>query len=184
MIVLTYIFFGGVIPIICIFFLFRKKISVGFSLGGILTSLLLGLIIVATLQTKNTNSFVDLLNSGKYNDAKLVLQQILQNDVDNIQKIDINEIVNPDIFERLKKELEEQYLKIANKLIDENKIEESVNCKSLGVNKAKIAKLKHSMRLLRMAESIGDDQYLAKENLLKKINYGNDIISRLEKNCN
>ena len=184
MVVLTYIIFWGVIPVICIFFRFRKKISTGFAFAGTFTSFLLGLIIVATLQTKSVNNFVELLNSGKYDVAKHELQQILQNDADDIQKIDTDEIANPDLFIRLKKELEEKYLRIANKLIDENEIEEHLNCENLSVNKAKMAKLEHSMRLLRMAESIGDDQSLAKENLLRRIETGNEIIAGLEKNCN
>ena len=118
MLIMSYIIFLIILPVICIFYRFRKRISTGFAFAGIFSSFTLGIIFVGTFQEKPASRIVKFLNENRLNEAKKELQYILQRNPEDVRKIDTRQIESPLIFEKIKSEVREDYLKIVQSIIN------------------------------------------------------------------
>ena len=118
MILITRLVFWLILPLVCVYFRIKKKISTGFAFSGVLTSFILGLIFIGTFQEKPVSRFVKLMNQKAYEQAENELRYIIQQNPENIKNIDTSKILNPIKFERMKNKIEKEYLKIVEKYFD------------------------------------------------------------------
>ncbi len=182
MITISQVLFWAILPLICILFRIKKKIKTSFTLFGIFTSLLLGLLFTGTFQKIPLEQVVNFMNENRFEEAKRELKFIIQNKPDDLEKIETGKIINIVAFERMKVKIAEEYLAIANRYIN-YRINEKADCNVLYKEKESLTALENSLRLLEMAESIGEEQPQTKKKIMGRIKKGNEIISRIEEKC-
>ncbi len=181
-----YFIFFIVIPVISLIYRFRKKISTGFALSGIITSFLLGLLVGGTFLQDPWEELVVYLNRNDLHNARIELKRILQDNPEYLHNITDKQLKDPEVFKEIKRDVEREYLDIAQKYINDNNnftIQGNINCNELPEYETELGKIKNSMRLLNMAEIIGGDQSASKEKLSAVINLREKIISRSKKKC-
>lgn len=152
------IIFWVIIPAVIIFFRTQKKFKTGFTIGFVLTSLLLGVLLSASLTPSPFNSFIRNMNNNNFEEAERNFRVILQKDPDDVRLIDKSKIINQVKYERLKKKLYGEYVEIAEDNISGTPVRETENCRDIiKVEKDHFAMV-HSLRVVDMAEAIGPDK--------------------------
>ncbi len=177
------ILFWLTIPVICIFFRIKKKINTGFTISGMFTSFVVGLVLIGTFMGDPSAKLIEYLNQDQLEEAKKEMMYVLQKNPQDIKNIDKTNIVNIEAFNKIKRELNQEYLDIVNKTIASYKIGEKVECKHKQKRMSEFARLENAERLLKMVESIGEEQIQLFEELGKIMKNGKQEISELEKRC-
>lgn len=185
----VYFIFFIIIPVVCLIFRFRRKISTGFAFSGILTSFLLGLLIGGTFLKDPWEELIVYLNRNDLENAKTEFRRILQDNPEYLSNVKEDRLDHPGRYRNLKRELEQEYLDIVRKYVNGDKnfpVQtgiNNINCNELQAQEKYLAKLKNAMRLLNMAEIIGRDQSALKEKLGRKIDNLEKSILRSKEKC-
>jgi len=152
------------IPFAALFFRYKKKITTGFAAGVILSSFALGLISVATAARNDpVSAFMKEVNLKNYDEAKRRYKIIIQYGPDYLNKINEADIVDLSFFKKIKEDKAGEYIKIAKDSY------ESCSFENDSAKEAGLDKLKHALRLLSMAESIGHPYPELKDKIEKTI---------------
>ncbi len=175
--------FWGIAPVLCIYFRIKKKINTSTTILLVLASFLIGLILIGTFQDEPSDMLIEYLNQDMMEEAKTELKYILQRNPGDIKKIDKSLIINLESLNRIKRELHSEYVGIAEKIIKSYKAIDFVECGDLHKTLNEFANLENAGRLLRMADSIGDEPAQLHENLGKIIKNERPKITRLKKQC-
>ncbi len=175
--------FWVVIPGVIIYFRAKKKFKTGFAIGFVLTSLLLGLLVSASLQTSPFDTFIQHMNSNKYEQAERDLRVILQGNPDDIRLIDESKIINRVKYERMKKKLYDEYVEIAENNLAEIPVKEYEDCKKIVKARKNNAAMDHALRMLHMAESIGPEKKELEEEIIKKRDRLEKILDAMNERC-
>ena len=175
--------FWGIVPVLCIYYRVKKKINTSTTILLVLASFLMGLILIGTFQDEPLDKLIEYLNQDRLEEAKTELKYILQRNPGDIKKIDKTLIINLESFNRIKRELHAEYVEIAEKIIKLYKPIDVAECNVLLERQNEFAKLENAGRLLRMADSIGDEQTQLHENLGKIIKTERPKITRLKEQC-
>ncbi|GEM_PF-1790430 len=182
MVYAAYLIFWFIIPLLCVYFRIRKKIKTGFALGMVLTSLFLGFITANTFQETIEQRFVRLVNEQKLSEAERVLQWILQKNPRDLQKIEISQILDREAFRKLKKKLADNYMRIIRTTLDS--VEPSKNdCDDIEELRDTVARMKNSLRLLEMAEALGEKDSGMRDAVQAGIERNTEALARLEGKC-
>ena len=156
------------IPLTALFFRYRKKITTGFAVGVSLSSLILGLISVATVTRNDPVSvFMKEVNLKNYDEAKRSYKIIVQHGSDYLNKINEADIIDLSFFKKIKEDTAGEYIKIAKDNYESCSFEDDSD------KKAALDKLKHALKLLSMSESIGRPYPELKDKIEKKITDAN-----------
>ena len=152
------------IPLTALFFRYKKKVTTGFAVGITLSSLILGLISVATtVRSDPVPLFMREVNLKNYDEAKRGYKIIIQHGPDYLNKINEADIIDLSFFEKIKKDTADEYIKIAKDNYESCSFEDDSN------REAGLDKLKHALKLLSMSENIGYPQPELKSKIEKKI---------------
>ncbi|MCL2025728.1 MAG: hypothetical protein FWG92_02855 [Leptospirales bacterium] len=153
-----------VIPIIAIFFRIKKKITTGFAVGIAFSSFALGLISVATaVKNDPVSAFMQEVNLKNYEEAKRNYKIVVQYGDAYLNKINEADIIDLSFFQKIREETASEYIKIAKDYY------ESCSPENDSIKDEDLHKLKHALKLLSMAESIGRPHQELKEKIEKKL---------------
>lgn len=153
------IIFWGIIPALCLFFRLKKKIRTGFTAGLILFSVMFSFIVMATVQRgragEPVKNFVHELNAGNYDGAAYAYKVLVQAGPEEMEKLDEKDLLDPEMYRKIRTETGTLYRSIAEKYIKAAK--ETV------VPEDRTGKLKHARTMLLMAGYTGfpDEALLA-----------------------
>ncbi len=175
--------FWVLIPAIIIYYRTQKKFKTGFAIGFVLTSLLLGVLVSASMQTSPFDAFMKHMNSNNYEEAEKDLRIILQRNPDDIQLIDESEIINRVKYERIKKKLYREYVDIAENNLEEVPLEYDENCRNIERVEKNHFALQHALRLAGMAEVLGPEKKDLKKKIIKKRNRVKKVLERMDDKC-
>ena len=181
-ILLKILFFAG-LPCLVIYFRYKQKITTGFAVGMVLTSFLLGLISVSSFTPDLHKQLAAEINAKELDKAEHTLRLIVQGGPEEIEKIDDKGFIHPDVYRRLRLKLVNDYLGIAEKHESECSLHQDVSCSELTEQKSKLAKLKHALKLIGFAESIGGTDLNLKKNLSAKVADGEKVLKKLKTKC-
>jgi len=153
-----------IIPLTALFFRYKKKITTGFAIGIALSSFALGLISIATaVRNDPVSAFMKEVNLKNYDEAKRSYKIVIQHGVDYLNKINETDIIDLSFFKKIKEDTAAEYIKIAKDNY------ESCSFENDSTGEANLDKLKHALKLLSMAESIGQPNPELKDKIEKKI---------------
>ncbi|HDP80215.1 MAG TPA: hypothetical protein ENN21_05165 [Spirochaetes bacterium] len=167
--ILSKILFYGVIPGVIVYFRVKKKYGTAFAIGMAATSLLMGLIVSRTFMPTPAERLVELINDNRYEEAKEQLRYIAQKDPGEVKKIDAGRVLNPVMFERIKRELSSYYLSVAGGIAEKAEIKKEYSRGDEAALKKTTASLEHALRLIDMAENLGAEDPAARRRILSSL---------------
>ena len=165
------------------YYRFRRKFRTAFALGMALTSIFVGFLVSRSFQESYQEVFVRLMNQDRYEEARLEVQKMLQRDPAELGGIDLHRMINPVMYERMKKELAAYYTAEAEKaakLIGEAGPDD---CASLHSRRLRLHGMNHSLRLCAMAEALGAAMPEWREKMLVEAESEKKSLLRLEDRC-
>ena len=175
--------FWVVIPGIIIYFRAKKKFKTGFAIGFVLTSLLLGLLVSASMQVSPFDAFINNMNSNNYEQAEKDLRVILQGNPNDIRLIDETKIINRVKYKRMKKKLYDEYIEIAETNLAEIPVKEYGDCKKIVKARKNNAAMDHALRMLHMAEAIGPEKKELEKEIIKKRDSLDKVLDVMNERC-
>ncbi|MCP4137658.1 MAG: hypothetical protein GY754_42215 [bacterium] len=179
-------FFIGIVPGIVIYFKLKKKISIWFAFGLVITSFVLSYVVGATIDKAEMDpvgNFEKFINEKKHDEAKRALQVVIQFGAETLGEIDTEKILYKDLYMEIKNELIAEYTEIAERYLKENTVELSDNCDDYVDRRKKLGNLKHAIKLVGFSELIEGKHAALKENLQKKVDAGQVIVSGMKEKC-
>lgn len=180
---LTRVIFYILIPAVILYYRFRKRFRTAFAIGMALTSVLVGFLISQSFRETYQDAFVRLMNENRYEEAREELQKMLQRDPSELAGIDLHRMINPVMYERMKKELAACYTKEAEKAMRGVGEGGPYECGSLHERRLRLHGMNHSLRLSAMAEALGAGPPEWRGEMLRKSENEREKISGLEEQC-
>jgi len=181
--ILSKILFYGVVPGIIVYFRVKKKYGTAFAIGMAATSLLLGLIVSRTFLPTPAERLVELINDNRYEEAKEQLRYIVQKDPGEVKKIDARRVLNPVMFERIKRELSSYYLSVAGGIAERAEIKKEYSCDDEAALKNTAASLEHALRLVDMADNLGGEDPGVRKRVSSSLERLKTEKAKLERGC-
>ncbi len=175
--------FYVLIPGVILYYRFRKKFRTAFALGMALTSIFVGFLVSQSFRESYQDRFVRLINEDRYEEARLELQKMLQRDPAELGEIDLHRMINPVMYERMKKELAAYYTAEAEKAVRSLGESGPDDCASLHARRLRLHAMNHSLRLCAMAEALGAATPEWQEKMRRGAELEQESLSRLEDRC-
>ncbi len=177
------IIFWVVIPAIIIYLRTKKKFKTGFAIGFVLTSMLLGILVSASLTPSPFASFIRNMNNNNFEEAERNFRVILQKDPDDVRFIDRSEIINQVKYDRMRDKLYKEYITIAEDNISSTPVPETENCRDIVKVEKAISDMVHSMRVVKMAEALGPERVDLKKRIAERKEKIAEKLEALDAKC-
>jgi hypothetical protein len=161
----------------------QKKITTGFGVGLVLTSIILGVIGAASIQKDPVDEFMESINSRNMEEARKDYRILVQYGEEKLSQINTEKIVYIDDYRAMKGEVYREYLEIVNRYLKEYKIEGLSSCSGLSQLEDNLSKLEHAELILGYAELVGEEKPGLRNELEGRLNHGEDRLKELKKRC-
>jgi len=181
-IVLKFLFWGA-IPLAVIYYRYKKTISTGFAVGIIISTFLLGLMSVATVKQDPIKVFMNRVNSKNYEESKKAYKIIIQYGPEYLEKIDESQILDLVFYEKIKKDIQDEYFTIASRYLNQFSVASNADCKELVTQQGYLHNLKHAVTLLNYSKNIGKAHDDLEKKLQVKIQDGEKVMAEMEERC-
>lgn len=155
LVIFVRVLFIIVIPAVALFFRLRGKIQTGFTLGLILLSFLLGILISGSIHEDPVKVFTRTINSGDVEKSKIALKRVIQLEEDAFARIDRTKIARPDLYTKLTSELIHEYRDIAIRHYDTYRTLPEARCENIEAYETAVNNLGHALRVSRYAKMLG-----------------------------
>jgi len=175
--------FFAIVPGVVIYYRIKKKVKTGFAIGLVFTSLFFGMMAATSVKEDPTSKFIELVNLKKYDEARKAYKVLVQWGPEYLEKINENEIVDIELFNRLKKDVISEYQGIAEKYLQKYTVSENSECSKFQTEMNNLGSLKHARNLVLYSESIGGTHDTLSKELQEKIDNGTKIINLMEERC-
>ena len=152
-------------------------------MGIIISTFLLGLMSVATVKQDPIKVFMDRINSRNYEESKKAYKIIIQYGPEYLEKIDESQILDLVFFEKLKKDIQDEYFDISSRYVDQFTVAGDSDCKDLITQQKYLHNLKHAVTLLNYSRSIGKAHEDLEKKLQSKIQDGEKSMAEMEERC-
>ncbi|MCU0844232.1 MAG: hypothetical protein MUC76_04825 [Spirochaetes bacterium] len=179
----TQVVFYVVIPAVILYYRFRKKYKTMFAIGMALTSVFVGFLVSQSFRESYQDGFVRLMNEDRFEEARVELQKMLQRDPAELNDINLHKMINPVMYERMKKDLTRYYAAEAEKVAQSIDMPALQDCQVLHRRRVQLHNMNHSIRLCDMAEALGAPPPAWRQNMLARIESEKELLSRLEAKC-
>ncbi|TFH39939.1 MAG: hypothetical protein E4G96_08400 [Chrysiogenales bacterium] len=100
LIIFVRVVFLVLIPAVALFFRVKRKITNGFTVGVIITSFLLGILISGSISEDPVKAFIRVINTGDEVQSKTALKRVIQLEGDAYRRIDETKITRPDLYKK------------------------------------------------------------------------------------
>ncbi len=177
------VLFWGVLPIAIIYARYKQKLATSFAIGSILTCLIFGLLSVATVEEDPVIKFMTSINEKDYNNSNKNFKILVQYGPEYLEKIDTNEIIDLEFFEKVKKDIIREYQEIASRYNETEPVVKITECKNLVREERKLHKLKHAKMLLTYAGYLNYKNKKLNASLDEKIGISEKLMVENEKVC-
>ncbi|HSV97870.1 MAG TPA: hypothetical protein VLM75_13190 [Spirochaetota bacterium] len=175
--------FYVVIPGIILYYRFRKKFRTLFAIGMALTSILLGFLVSQSFRESYQDAFVRLMNEDRFEEARVELKKMLQRDPAELNDINLHRMINPVMYERMKKELASYYAAEAEKIARSIDMPAALECRILHQRRVQLHNMNHAMRLCGFAETLGAPSPRWRDVMSRRIESEKELLSHLEEKC-
>ncbi len=155
LIIFIRIFFIIIIPAIALYFRLKGTIQTGFTLGIVILSFILGILISGSIHEDPVKVFTRTINTGDAEKSKIALKRVIQLENDALGRIDPEKITRPDLYARLTSELVLEYLDIAKRYHDTYRDLPDATCGNIDGYKTAVSNLGHALRVSRYAKLLG-----------------------------
>jgi len=170
-----------ILPGVILFFLFKKKLKIGISVGMILTSLIFGTIATVSVQKNVYSELQRAVNSKNKIETKRYYKIIIQDGPKALKKIKTKDFVYIDFFNSVKKEVIVEYKDVIEKKLNQKEI--VFECTKRDLLQNRLIEYKNVLRLAGYGISIGANFFDYKKELEKKVAVYDKNFSELEKKC-
>ncbi len=177
------VLFWGILPLIIFYFRYKKKLTTGFAIGSVLTCLIFGLLSVATVKEDPVERFMHSVNMKEYDQAKRDYKILIQYGPEYLEKVDESQIIDPVFFQKVKKDVLDEYFKIATRYEKDCRVKKIFHCKDVVTQEKNLHRLKHAETLLKYAGYIGGEDKKLSESLKKKIAVGEELMEKNRETC-
>jgi hypothetical protein len=177
------IVFYVLLPAVILYYRFRKKFRTMFAIGMAITSVFIGFLVSQSFRETYQDALVRLMNEGRYEEARVELRKMLQRDPAELNDVDMHRMINPVMYDRIKKELGSYYTAEAARVARSIDMPGTEDCQVLHRRRVQLHNMNHSIRLCDMAEALGAPPPQWRIDMSRRIDSEKDILSRLEEKC-
>ncbi len=183
LIIFVRVVFLVLIPAVALFFRVKRKISNGFTVGVIITSFLLGILISGSISEDPVKAFIRVINTGDEVQSKTALKRVIQLEGDAYGRIDETKITRPDLYKKLTSGLEKEYSDIAKRHYEKSRELPEETCVNLRGYESAVYNLGHALRVSRYAGMLGGDQPALRDDITKTLEEAVKKLKVLREKC-
>lgn len=175
--------FYVIIPGLLVFARIKGKLSTGFMLGAMITSILLGLIVVGSAHRDPVDTFMEQVNARQFDDARKSYKILVQFGESHLDKVNEEKIIYKEEFNAMKNSIYTEYIQIAEKNNEKVTVDSDAGCSSLPGLQKNMADLHHALKMLDYAALIGDDRIDMRKSVKEKLQSSTRLVEKLKKRC-